>query len=381
MRSHRKGTKSEGKNPPHINPIIDSNWRRNGEYMSVTSNRNKSNRIFDRKCNDRSNRWQDSDSGTDSRSGFREFIKACMQSTRHQKNSVNIRSAIGNTGRLRASGINVSWPSVSGSMETKKRARLAEEMEATRTRELDRKGKGVMKEEDPEEVFEIPDTSDEDVSHVQSMNAEEWEQYAMGVSQRSLRGRRVPQRGRRRKIRHGVCEAAPIRGQNREANKARDGKGEEPDQSRRPGRRARQTFEHKIQHAERAYVQNTNPKIRRIIQNMEEEAIQAQSDSEMEDWELLVHDPGNTRGRMSLFKESLHIYWVMKQFLAKALEHVAIEVAELAQGVPNLRRELHILQISMEMQGKQLGEIQQLLKDSEQKRNKEDSPILANAVE
>jgi len=82
-RSHRKGTKSEGKNPPHINPMIDSSWRRNGEYMSVTSNRNKSNRMFDRECNDRSNRWQDSDSGTDSRSGFREFIKACMQSTRH----------------------------------------------------------------------------------------------------------------------------------------------------------------------------------------------------------------------------------------------------------------------------------------------------------
>jgi hypothetical protein len=51
-RSHREGTKSEGKNPPHINPIIDSNWRRDGKYMSVTSNRNKSNKMFDRKCNE-----------------------------------------------------------------------------------------------------------------------------------------------------------------------------------------------------------------------------------------------------------------------------------------------------------------------------------------
>lgn len=57
----------------------------------------------------------------------------------------------------------------------------------------------------------------------------------------------------------------------------------------------------------------------------------------MEDWEFLLHDPGNTRGRMSLFKQSLHIYWVMKRILAKALEQVATEMAELAQGVPNLR--------------------------------------------
>lgn len=337
--------------------------------------------MVDRKCHDRRNRWQVSDSRIDSRSGLRDFIKACMQSTRHQKTSISICSARGVTGRLRAPRIIHSLPSVSGFMETRKKAQLAEEMEAARTRESDRKGKGVVKEEDPEEIFEIPDSSDEEGSRDQSMNAEDWERYAMGVSQRSRRGRRVPQRGRRRSIRQGVRKAAPIRGQNSEANKAWDGKGEEPEPSRCPGRRARQTFEHKIQRAERAYVQNTNPKIRRIIQNMEEEAIQAQSDSEMEDWELLVHDPGNTRDKMSLFKQSLHIYWVMKRLLAKALEQVASEMAELAQGVPNLRRELRILQISMEMQGKQLDEIQELLKDSQQKSNKEDSPILANAVE
>lgn len=61
-------------------------------------------------------------------------------------------------------------------------------------------------------------------------------------------------------------------------------------------------MERKIRKAERAYQQNTNPKVRRIIQNLEEEALQGQSDSEMEEWEFLVQDPGNTRGRMSLFK-------------------------------------------------------------------------------
>lgn len=50
----------------------------------------------------------------------------------------------------------------------------------------------------------------------------------------------------------------------------------------------------------------------------------------MEDWEFLLHDPGNTRARMSLFKQSLHIYWVMKGLLAKALEQVATEMVEIA---------------------------------------------------
>lgn len=214
-----------------------------------------------------------------------------------------------------------------------------------------------------------------------SMNADEWERYEMGVNHRSQCGHRVPSRGRRRRFNLDGREPAPSRGLVSDARNARGSKKDTPEPSRRPGRKARQTVEHKIQRVERAYMQNTNPKIRRIIQNMEDEAIQAQLESEMEDWELLVHDPGNTRGRMSLFKQSLHMYWVMKRLLAKALEQVASEMAEMTQGVPNLRREFRILQISMEMQGKQLEEIQQMLKASQQRSSREDSPILANDVE
>ena len=104
---------------------------------------------------------------------------------------------------------------------------------------------------------------------------------------------------------------------------------------------------------------------------MEEDALQAQSDSEMEDWEFLLHDPGNTRGRMSLFKQSLHIYWVMKRLLAKALEQAATEMTELAQGVPNLRRDLRIIQITLEMQEKKLEEIQQMIREGQQGANME----------
>jgi len=91
----------------------------------------------------------------------------------------------------------------------------------------------------------------------------------------------------------------------------------------------------------------------------------------MEEWEYLIQDPGNTRGRMTLFKQSLHIYWVMKRLLAKALEQATTEMAELAQGVPNLRRELRIIQITLEMQEKKLEEIQQMIREGQQGANRE----------
>lgn len=50
----------------------------------------------------------------------------------------------------------------------------------------------------------------------------------------------------------------------------------------------------------------------------------------MEDWEYLLPDPENTRGRMTLYKQALHVYWVMKTLLGKAMEQVAMEMAELS---------------------------------------------------
>ena len=79
----------------------------------------------------------------------------------------------------------------------------------------------------------------------------------------------------------------------------------------------------------------------------------------MEDWEYLLPDPGNTRGRMTLYKQALHVYWVMKRLLAKAMEQVAVEMTELSQGIPNLKKELQNNQITMITQEKNLDEIQQ----------------------
>lgn len=82
----------------------------------------------------------------------------------------------------------------------------------------------------------------------------------------------------------------------------------------------------------------------------------------MDDWEYLLPDPGNTRGRMTLYKQALHVYWVMKRLLAKAMEQVAMEMAELAQGIPNLKREMQNIQVTLIMQDNKLEDIQRQIR-------------------
>lgn len=89
--------------------------------------------------------------------------------------------------------------------------------------------------------------------------------------------------------------------------------------------------------------------------------LQEQSEEDMEDCEFLIHDPGHTRGRISLFKQSLHIYWVVKGLMAKALEQVAKEMVNLAKGDPDLRRELRFLRIAATKHEEQLDAMQQML--------------------
>lgn len=133
-------------------------------------------------------------------------------------------------------------------------------------------------------------------------------------------------------------------------------------QDSKPVKPARRTVNFRIRRAERAFQRNTNPAVRRVMQVMEEESLQDQFVDEMEDWEFLIHDPGHTRGRMSLFKQSLHIYWVMKRLLAKALEQVTKEMVELAKGDPDLRRELSLIRSAVERQEEKMEAIHQMLK-------------------
>lgn len=72
-------------------------------------------------------------------------------------------------------------------------------------------------------------------------------------------------------------------------------------------RKYKKMLKRRIQFTEQAYNENTNEDIRRIIQQLEEEATQGQSESEMDDWEYLLPDPRNTRRCMTLYKQALHV--------------------------------------------------------------------------
>jgi len=53
-------------------------------------------------------------------------------------------------------------------------------------------------------------------------------------------------------------------------------------------------------------------------------------DIPMEEWERMVQDLGTMNGRQSLFKKTLHEYWIMKNVVARAMtlhrEHMEGEV-------------------------------------------------------
>lgn len=126
-------------------------------------------------------------------------------------------------------------------------------------------------------------------------------------------------------------------------------------------RQTRQKIGNRVRIAEKEYREKSNPKIKRIMEHWEEEAIQAQSEEDMEDWIALMPDPGHTRGRMTLYKQSLHLYWVMKRLMAKALEQVATEMAEMVQSIPNVKKELKDIVITLLLQEKRLEDLQQQL--------------------
>lgn len=114
-----------------------------------------------------------------------------------------------------------------------------------------------------------------------------------------------------------------------------------------------------VQEAVRAYREGTDEDIRQ--QEMEANVMEEQSDPKIEEWVEIIQDHGNTRGWMMLYQQALHVYWVLKRLLAKALEQVAGEVTEIAQGMPNLKKEMKNMQVIMIMQDNKLDEIQQWL--------------------
>ena len=67
-----------------------------------------------------------------------------------------------------------------------------------------------------------------------------------------------------------------------------------------------------VQEAARAYREGTDADIWQLIQEMEDSVMEEDSKPEMEEWGDIIPDPGHTRGQMTLYRQALHAYWVLK---------------------------------------------------------------------
>lgn len=255
-----------------------------------------------------------------------------------------------------------------GSMETRQKLRQTTEQQGVGEENSNRKGKDLMQTEPPFSVWEVEEDSEEDVTpgavrdrgcHQEHLAEEGNEQVKADHSgPRDMKIRRYGLRKR---------SATPDQEKDRDGKRVKGRKGhekEEGETSRRgqgKNRKPKETVNHRARKAEQAFLRFSNQAVRKVMQRLEEEALQDQSDEEIEDWTFLLHDPGHTRGRMSLFKQSLHIYWVMKGIMAKALTQVAKEMVNLAKGEPDIRRELSFLRIALSKQEEKLDAIQQML--------------------
>lgn len=114
---------------------------------------------------------------------------------------------------------------------------------------------------------------------------------------------------------------------------------------------------------EQAYNLGTNVDIRKIIDVMEDKVLEEPSDPEMEECTSQLPDPGNTRGRLTLYRRALHTYWVLKHLLAKAMEQIAAEMVEMAQETATAKKEVANVEGKLRQQNKQLKEIQEMLKE------------------
>lgn len=105
-------------------------------------------------------------------------------------------------------------------------------------------------------------------------------------------------------------------------------------------KRGRRSIGKAAQEVETTYNKETNEEIRRIIDVLEDRVLEEPSDPEMEEWSTLLLDPSNTRGRLTLYKQALHMYWVLKHLLAKVMEQVAIEMMEITHEEPEMKKEV-----------------------------------------
>ena len=85
-------------------------------------------------------------------------------------------------------------------------------------------------------------------------------------------------------------------------------------------RRGRKTNQERLETLAASYVLGNSSEVRQEIRGWEKE-IQIDPEDNEAEAEILdfITDPGNTRGRLTLFNQTIHTYWIVKCLIAKAI--------------------------------------------------------------
>lgn len=83
-----------------------------------------------------------------------------------------------------------------------------------------------------------------------------------------------------------------------------------------------------------------------------------ESEEEMKAWHEVIPDPRNTRGRLTLFKKTLYLYWIMKSLMGKAMEQPSMGMEMTLQDMPNYKKNLQAIQFQLCKQDIRLDRIQ-----------------------
>lgn len=86
-------------------------------------------------------------------------------------------------------------------------------------------------------------------------------------------------------------------------------------------KRRRKSNLEKLQQLAGNYEMGNSVTVRQAIKGWEKEIHTEPEDNEAEaDILDFITDPGNTRGRLTLFQQTVHTYWILKSLLAKAIQ-------------------------------------------------------------
>ena len=96
---------------------------------------------------------------------------------------------------------------------------------------------------------------------------------------------------------------------------------------------------------------------------MENRVLEEPSDPETDDQKSQMPDPGNPRGRLTLYRRALLTYQVLKHLLAKAMEQVAAKMVEMTQDLMAARKEMANVELIIRQQNEQIKEIHEMLKE------------------